>query len=101
MSMLLMSICRSDFFTDFTSVLRYTVIRFALIFQRVEACRYGFYGVKGHTLIYILNIFSKQAGVLARVRAFLHRKIRKIRKTHIANRYKSTPAGFYGFQNTP
>ena len=97
MSGLLTLICRSDFFTDFTSVLRYTVIRFALIFQRVEGGRYGFYGVKGYTPIYIQKIFSKYSSAFARVREKSDRKIRKIRKTHIANLCKSTPVGFYGF----
>jgi len=42
-------ICRSELFTVFTVYLRYTVIRLSLIFQRVEGCRYGFYGLKGYT----------------------------------------------------
>jgi len=40
--------CRSDFFTDFTTVLRCTVNDFRLIFQWVDGCLYGFYGFFGY-----------------------------------------------------
>ena len=49
MSRLNRMICPSEFFTVFTNVLRCTVIRWSLIFQRIEGCRYGFYGLKGYT----------------------------------------------------
>lgn len=49
MSRLMILICRSKLFTVFTNVLRCTVIRKTLMFQRVEVCRYGFYGVFPHT----------------------------------------------------
>lgn len=48
-------ICRSELFTVFTVVLRCTVNRLRLMYQRVEGCIYGFYGVKVYTP-YIYNI---------------------------------------------
>ena len=62
-------ICPSELFTVFTVVLRCTVNRAALIFQRVEWCIYGFYGFFPYTPPLGTYIFFKNWVYFKRVRA--------------------------------
>lgn len=66
---LMTRICPSELFTVFTVVLRCTVNRAALIFQRFEGCIYGFYGFFPYTPPIRVYIFFKNRVYFKRVRA--------------------------------